>query len=134
MKVSDFKKDEFYSLQSECNIWGRPAVIYVEFIEESNLYDMLAGFLAIINERAEMLDKSRQAVLDFILKEVTAERLGIDEKSLLERAFVSELTVFCDDGMNNVWVDAFVEFGEGTRVVQLEISPKNEIGLCGLCG
>lgn len=134
MHVSDFKKDDFYSLRADCEIWGKKTALYVEFDEKNDDYAVLTAFLPIINERVQMLDSSREEVIDFILSEVTAQRLGIDDAAVSQHAFVSEFTVYCDDGMKNVWVNAFVEFGEGAAVVQIEISMQNEIGCTGICG
>lgn len=134
MEIKDFSKDEFYSLRSDCELWGRAATVYVELADNYDVYGALTGYLAIINERTKTLCESRRVALECIISEVTAERLGLDEGKLFELAYISECTVFCDDGAQNVWVNAFVEFGEGYPVVQIEMSPQNEIRLSGVCG
>ena len=134
MNISEFKNDEFFSMRSTAVVWGRPAVIYVEFDGEHDYYEALAGFIEIISGRVAWLDENRAEVLAQFRRENIAERAGLDEKAAEERAFVSELTVYCDDGVDNVWINAFVEFGEGAPAVQIAVSPAGEVECSGICG
>lgn len=134
MNISDFKNDEFFSLRSSAVIWGREAVLYVEFDGEHDYYETLAGFIEIISGRAAWLDENKSAVMAQLLAEDIPARTGISAEELSERAFVSELTVYCDDGADNVWTNAFVEFGEGAPAVQIAVSPQGEVECSGICG
>lgn len=134
MNVSDFKNDEFFSLRSNTAVWGREAVLYVEFDGEHDFYETLAGFIDIISGRAAWLNENREAVIAQLLAEDIPARTGLSAAELSGRAFVSELTVYCDDGVDNVWINAFVEFGEGAPAVQIAVSPQGAVECSGICG
>ena len=134
MNVSEFKNDEFFSLRSKTTVWGREAVLYVEFDGENDYYESLAGFIDIISGRAAWLDENKAAVIARLLADDIPARTGISAEELPQRAYVSELTVYCDDGVDNVWTNAFVEFGEGAPAVQIAVSPQGDVECSGVCG
>ena len=132
MKVSDFKAGGLFAFEAAAELWGKPLKLYVELNDDYDPGDTLASYIEVINDRHSRLEIGRQAVIDALAEDVIEQRLGLAEGQLEALLEPEEMTVYCDDGRDNVWTDLFVKIGESS--VQVSLSPDNSLECRGVCG
>lgn len=132
MKVSDFKAGGLFAFEAAAELWGKPLKLYVELNDDYDPGDTLTSYIEDINGRLSRFAENKQAVTDALAQDGIEERLGLAEGQLEALIEPEEMTVYCDDGRDNVWTDLFVKIGEVS--VQVSLSPDNSLECRGVCG
>lgn len=131
MKVSDFKAHDLFAFSTETTLWEKGVTVNVDFNDEYDLMETLTSYIDVINDRLSWLEENRAAVLSALHADSVADKLKVPEESLADILAPDELTVYCDDGRNNVWTDLFLVVGEVS--VEVSLSPDNICECKGIC-
>lgn len=136
MKLEDFKEDAVFSFQNQCNLWGtEDAKIFIALSDNNNSEKGLKEYLSIIEEKIVWVEKNREVIENVLLdkgilsvaedwvasgEKVEDEEecyivrngekvfLPITKEKFFESIQIESITIYCDEGKENVWLDIFL--------------------------